>query len=94
MLLDFSARFLPNIGCKFGPVLGTLRSMLAIDMPSNELVATVVANDLLVTTLAAITQGSVIATPVQHLTARLRALSRSSAAIRNSLGEEFPTDAN
>ncbi len=45
-----------------------------------------VANDLLVTTLSAITQGSNIATPVQHLAARLRALARSSATIRDSLG--------
>ncbi len=59
--------------------------MLSIEMPMPELVATVVTNDLLVTTLAAITQGGVIATPEQHLTARLRALSRSSATIRNAL---------
>jgi hypothetical protein len=85
VLVIFSTKFLPSIGWKFGPIYGTLRSMLAIEMTTAELVATVVANDLLVTTLAAITQGSTICTPVQHFNARLRALSRSSPYIRNFL---------
>jgi hypothetical protein len=89
VLLIFSTRFLPNIGWKFGPVHGTLRSMLAIELSPEELLATVVANDLLVTTLAAITQGSTICTPVQHFEARLRALSRSSANIRTHLLASF-----
>ena len=82
MLLNFSARSLPRIGWRSGPIHGTLRTMLAIELTRDELIATVVANDLLVTTLAAITQGSTICIPVQHLDARLRALSRSSANIR------------
>ncbi len=85
-MVGFSTNFLPSVGVKFGPVLGTRRSTLCIELSRPELVATVVANDLLVTTLSAITQGSTIATPVQHLTARLRALARSSATIRDSLG--------
>jgi hypothetical protein len=85
VMLKFVTDFLPNIGWKFGPLHGTLRSMLCIDMPQPELVATVVANDLLVTTLASITQGSALASPVQHLSARLRAMSRSSATIRDSI---------
>ena len=69
VMIKFATDFLPNIGWKFGPILGTLRNMFSIELSPLELVATVVTNDLLVTTLAAITQGSVIATPVQHLTA-------------------------
>ena len=42
----------------FGPVLGTRRSMLCIELTLPELVATLVANDLLVTTISAITQGN------------------------------------
>jgi hypothetical protein len=96
-LLIFVTRHLPNIGWRFGPVHGTLRSMLSIELPTAELVATVVSNDLLVTALATITQGSVIASPEQHFSARLRALSRSSATIRNSLFRDegaFPLTAN
>jgi hypothetical protein len=83
--IRFATDFLPNIGTKFGPVLGTLRSMLSIDLPTPELVATVILNDIIVSTLATITQGSIVASPVQLMSARLRALSRSSATIRNSL---------
>jgi hypothetical protein len=83
--IRFATDFLPNIGWRFGPVHGTLRSMLSIELPTPELVATVVLNDILVTTLATITQGSIVATPVQLMSARLRALARSSAAIRTSL---------
>jgi endonuclease/exonuclease/phosphatase family metal-dependent hydrolase len=85
VLLIFSTKFLPSIGWEFGPVYGMLRSMLATELTNAELVATVVANDLLVTTLAAITQGSTICTPVQHFNARLRALSRTSPFIHKFL---------
>jgi hypothetical protein len=88
-MLGFSANFLPRIGWRAGPVHGTLRSMLATELTHDEMTATVVANDLLVTTLAAITQGSTLCTPVQHLNARLRALSRASPLIRNLLSAEF-----
>jgi hypothetical protein len=81
----FATDFLPNIGWKFGPVHGTLRSMLCIEMPQPELIATVVLNDIVVTTLATITQGSIVASPVQLMTARLRALARTSATIRASI---------
>jgi endonuclease/exonuclease/phosphatase family metal-dependent hydrolase len=90
VMLNFAISFLPNIGVKFGPVFGNLRCMLSTDLSRNELIATVVANDLLVTTLAAITLGSVVATPVQHMAARLRALSRTSATIRHFLTNGAP----
>jgi hypothetical protein len=89
VMLQFSTKFLPKIGWRFGPVHGTLRSMLATELSSDELVATVVTNDLLVTTLAAITQGSTICTPVQHLVARLRALSRTSAYVNSHITADF-----
>jgi endonuclease/exonuclease/phosphatase family metal-dependent hydrolase len=89
VFIGFATSFLPNTGWKFGPVQGSLRCMLCIDLPTSELVATVVANDILVSTLASITQGSIVATPVQLMEARLRALSRNSATIRNSLVEPF-----
>jgi hypothetical protein len=85
VVIRFATDFLPNIGTKFGPVLGTLRSMLSMELTANEMVATVVLNDILVSTLATITQGSISATVVQLMSARLRALARSSALIRNSL---------
>ena len=85
-LISSVSDFLPNIGWKFGPVEGTLRSMLCIEMPSSELVATVVTNDLLVTTPSAINL-SVRSLPLaQLLFARLRALARGSATIRTAVG--------
>ncbi len=60
--------------------------MLCTEMARNELVHTLVANDIPVNTLAAITQGSVVASPHQRFSARLRALSRMSNTIRYSLG--------
>jgi exonuclease III len=96
-LVIFATRHLPNIGWRFGPLHGVLRSMLLIELTTPVLVATVIANDLLVTTLATITQGSVIASPVQHFSARLRALARQSNTIRRALIREdgaFPLTAN
>ncbi len=86
VLLIFSTKFLPSIGWEFGPVYGMLRSMLATELTNAELVATVVANDLLVTTLAAIIQGDRNVTPPHILSARLRALARSSSIIRTAIG--------
>jgi hypothetical protein len=60
--------------------------MLCIELSLSELIATLVANDLLVTTISVITQHNRETTPVQALSARLRALARSSATIRNALG--------
>ena len=85
VMLNFAISYLPNIGWRFGPVFGNLRCMLSTELSRNELIATVVSNDILVTTLAAITLGSVAATPLQLMVARLRALSRSSATIRQFL---------
>jgi endonuclease/exonuclease/phosphatase family metal-dependent hydrolase len=89
VFLGFCTVNLPATGWRFGPVHGTLRCMLCIELTRAELVATVVANDILVNTLVTLTQGSIIATPVQLMAARLRALSRSSATVRNSLTVQF-----
>jgi hypothetical protein len=94
VLLRFSTQSLPSIGWRFGPVHGTLRSMLACELAPDELIATVVANDLLVTTLAAVTQGSTLCTPIQHFEARLRALSRASANVRSLLVADFAFRSN
>jgi hypothetical protein len=86
VMLAFTIKYLPSIGWRFGPVHGTRRSMLCIELSLSELIATLVANDLLVTTISVITQNNRETTPVQALSARLRALARSSATIRNALG--------
>ena len=60
--------------------------MLCTDLPQHELVATVVANDLLVTTLSTLALGDQSLAPSLIMSGRLRALARQSATIRSALG--------
>jgi hypothetical protein len=75
-------RYLPYIGICLGPVLGTLRDMLCTDLPLPEVVAAVVANDLLVTIGPWLSPGNRETTPQQALCV----LARISSTIRNPIG--------
>ena len=82
VMVAFVTKHLPCIGTMLGPVQGVARTMLYCELSLPVLSATIVANDLLVATLAAITQGNRSATPTEALSGRLRALARASSAIR------------